>query len=240
MTKIRWIFFDCFNTLIDDFDDEGKITGLGPIEKIPVQKGWFSSIQAFREAYDRGRASLWGKKNGECSLDQRLTYTLSKQTQQSKSAIDDLVELMMSVNAVEYPKTVRPTPGVCSMLEAWQGRFRFGVVSNFYMAHWPEQLLSDFKLRQYFDFVIDSTAENCRKPDTAIYRRALERAKASADEVLFIGDDHLNDVLKPRELGMQALHRCRHNQRPAVIKSPEVYPINDWEDFRPSSYNFSS
>lgn len=241
MSKIRWIFFDCFNTLIDDFDSEGDITGLGPIEHIPVQTGWFSSRSDFTEAYDKGRASLWGKSNGECPLDTRLTYTFSTETQQSKGAIDNMVEKMMRINSVEYPKTVRLTPGVLEMLEAWKGRFHFAVVSNFYMPNWPARLLQKFKLLPYFDFVIDSAEEDCRKPEALIYQRALDRAKASADEVLFIGDDHLNDVLMPRKLGMQALHRCRYGDRPNIIKSPERQPIMDWKEFKPGgSHDFST
>ena len=32
-----WIFFDCFNTLLDDFDDAGDESGIGSIARHPVE-----------------------------------------------------------------------------------------------------------------------------------------------------------------------------------------------------------
>ena len=122
------------------------------------------------------------------------------------------------------------------MLEAWKGHYRFAVVSNFYMPNWPAQLLERFGLLHHFEFVIDSAAEDCRKPESAFYQIALERAKAKPEEVIFIGDDHRNDVLAPRELGMRALHRARYQQRPGIEKSPESDAIVDWDDFRPDRW----
>lgn len=34
-----WIFFDCFNTLLDDFDEAGDESGLGSILDLPVREG---------------------------------------------------------------------------------------------------------------------------------------------------------------------------------------------------------
>jgi hypothetical protein len=31
-----WIFFDCFNTLIDDFDESGDESGLGSLPRLAV------------------------------------------------------------------------------------------------------------------------------------------------------------------------------------------------------------
>ncbi len=35
MNEFDWIVFDCFNTLIDDFDQAGDESGLGPMEHYP-------------------------------------------------------------------------------------------------------------------------------------------------------------------------------------------------------------
>ena len=35
----RWIFFDCFNTLLDDFDETGDESGLGSILDLSVREG---------------------------------------------------------------------------------------------------------------------------------------------------------------------------------------------------------
>ena len=46
-----WIFFDCFNTLIDDFDQSGDESGLGSLPIISVENGWFQTESDFVAAY---------------------------------------------------------------------------------------------------------------------------------------------------------------------------------------------
>ena len=41
-----WIFFDCFNTLLDDFDETGDESGLSPIVHLPVRDGYFATLRA--------------------------------------------------------------------------------------------------------------------------------------------------------------------------------------------------
>lgn len=36
-----WIFFDCFNTLIDDFDPGGDESGLCSLPELAVTQGYF-------------------------------------------------------------------------------------------------------------------------------------------------------------------------------------------------------
>lgn len=236
MDPIDWIFFDCFNTLIDDFDERGEITGLGPTEAIPVQAGWFKSIEAFRDAYESCRVEHWGDRGGETPLDERLRFTFKRECDQSPQTIEAMVQHMLEVNEREYPKTLRITPGAPNMLEAWAPHVSMGVVSNFYLPHWPERMLEGLGLAHHFAFVVDSAAENTRKPEDRIYQIALERAKTEPSRVLFVGDDHLRDVIKPKSLGMQALHRCRHGQRPNMPASPEPDAITDWSTFRPQNF----
>lgn len=46
-----WIFFDCFNTLIDDFDESGDESGLGSLPVLAVQHGFFAAPADFVSAY---------------------------------------------------------------------------------------------------------------------------------------------------------------------------------------------
>ncbi len=56
------------------------------------------------------------------------------------------------------------------------------------------------------NFVIFSSDFGYQKPDPRIYTAALGRMNLLPENVLFIGDNHENDVTIPRRLGMQALH----------------------------------
>lgn len=50
------------------------------------------------------------------------------------------------------------------------------------------------------------------KPDPAFYARVIAEAAVAPEEILFVGDNILNDVAAPRAAGMQAAHvdRRRH------------------------------
>ena len=60
---MQWVFFDCFNTLVDDFDAEGAIDGLETIAHLPVAAGLFESQAAFRSAYRTARQYNWWQTN---------------------------------------------------------------------------------------------------------------------------------------------------------------------------------
>ena len=49
--SIEWIFFDCFNTLIDDFDQDGDESGLGPMQHLPVEAGLYDTVYDLRKDY---------------------------------------------------------------------------------------------------------------------------------------------------------------------------------------------
>ncbi len=64
--------------------------------------------------------------------------------------------------------------------------YRLGVISN-----WDcglEALLDDMGMLRYFDVVISSAAEHCRKPHPDIFLRALERMGVAAERAVHVGD----------------------------------------------------
>lgn len=233
----RWIFFDCFNTLLDDFDETGDESGLSSIVNLPVREGYFATARDFVNAYSRWRKNqLTGSDSREVLLTDRLTDVLATSAMTGRKAVHRLVKAMVDEFERSYPKQVRPTSGVEAMLASWHGRVRMGVVSNFYLPGWPEQLLADHGMLQYFEFVIDSAAIGFRKPGAEIYREALRQAGLKDDragDVLFIGDNLRNDVLGPRSLGMSAIYFDRSLDRPTAIREEWADSITRWDEFRP-------
>ena len=60
------------------------------------------------------------------------------------------------------------------------------------------------EIMELFDFVIESSKENVRKPDPEFYLRACERGKVNPAEVVFLDDLGIN--LKPaKKLGMKTI-----------------------------------
>lgn len=237
MNEFDWIFFDCFNTLIDDFDATGDESGLGPIAHLPVEAGIYPAAAAFQQDYLQWRQQQWTTQWREVTLPERFREILrSRSPQLSGEYVDAVVAEMLKSFEVEYPKTLRLPQGVAEMLDHWQGRVHMGVVSNFPLSYWPEKLLEQYGLRRHFDFVLDSAACGWKKPGLEIYQAACRLADvtdSAISSILFIGDNLKNDVLTPMQLGMQAIYFDRSHERPTSAKAPEqVSTITHWSQFR--------
>lgn len=115
------------------------------------------------------------------------------------------------------------------MLRAWAGKARLAVVSNFFVADFPDRLLRASGLRDYFEFVIDSSQVGFRKPAPEIFGAALERAGlAEARRAIFIGDDATADMRGARAAGMRPIHYV-----PDGARSNETERLGHWDQFRP-------
>lgn len=234
-----WIIFDCFNTLIDDFDNNGDESGLCSLPALAVEMGLFEGKRDFLSAYYAVRAASV-EDGHEVLLTDRLIQTLRKSTALGNQDIASKVATLMERWSQEYPAILRPTPGVHEMLNRWRGRKRLGVVSNFYVPELPAQYLQGFGLLEGFDFVLDSAAFGFKKPDPRIFHQALSLAGLSpgeASKVLFIGDRLELDVYPSKASGMQTLHFNRSRSRPGIAPSPAgVAAIYDWTEFDESAH----
>ena len=230
-----WIFFDCFNTLVDDFDEDGDESGLGSLPTLAVELGFFTVIADFLTAYARARSVH--PDGRETPLDERLKRTLgSAPSSPSLAEIASALPLLLTRWQEDYLRLIRPTPGVQAMLAYWSARKPAGVVSNFFLPDRPAQYLERFGLRPHFRFVIDSARLGYRKPHHRIFHHALAQAgltPADAHRVLYIGDRNDLDIHPARQLGMQVMHFNRSRSRRGVDSTPEgVAAIHDWEEFR--------
>ena len=223
-----WIFFDCFNTLLDEHDGLTDESGMAPIAHIPVAAGLFDTAEQFHAAYLHWRRSAWPNPldSVEIPLARRLHTVLGKRT---SNDVAPLVAEMVAAFETGYPLTLTLTAGVEAMLDAWQNHARLAVVSNFFIAGGPSALLDRFGLLERFEFVLDSAALGWKKPDRHIYEAALGNAGCTPDEAMFVGDNLNNDVLAPLALGFDGIYLNRRGTRvPGGVRA-----ILDWNEFRP-------
>jgi putative hydrolase of the HAD superfamily len=75
-----------------------------------------------------------------------------------------------------------------------------GIVSNY--EAWLEDLLERLGVRDRFPVRVISGVVGVEKPDERIYRLALERAEARAEEAVYVGDNPEFDVWPAAALGM--------------------------------------
>ncbi|NND07945.1 MAG: HAD family hydrolase [Saprospiraceae bacterium] len=233
--EIAWIFFDCFNTLIDDFDQSGDESGVIPLGVVAKEAGWCQDPTEFHHAYLSWRRSYWdGSHWRELSLEDRLTHVLDARKDRLSQPLTKVVRSMVDLFFESFPPSVRLTPGVESMLEKLQGKVKMGVVSNFFVPGMPEALLTNFGLHHFFDFILDSAQVGLKKPHPEIYQTALGKTDLLSNEtskILFVGDSLQNDYYAPRTIKLSSLFFDRSKERPSPPAQVGIDHIQHWDQF---------
>lgn len=88
-----------------------------------------------------------------------------------------------------------------TVLERLAGRYRLGVVSNFYGN--VERILADAGFAPLLTVVADSNRVGAMKPDGRIFEYALAALGTAPARTLHVGDSHERDVRAARTLGMR-------------------------------------
>ena len=98
----------------------------------------------------------------------------------------------------------RPNPQAPAVLERLQRLgLAVGIISN--SGGNIEEIIRKQGLAPYFRFVLDSRVVGVEKPDPRIFQMALERAKVSPAEAVYIGDLYSVDVVGSRAAGLDAI-----------------------------------
>ncbi len=116
-------------------------------------------------------------------------------------------------------------PEAKEVLEALKGRYRLGLLSN-NIVEYARGPLEHLGLERFFDVVVISGEENTRKPEPAIFHRALERIGAKPSEAMMVGDSLLEDVAASQRVGMTAVWVNRSCEKPKLDVTPD-YTIGD-------------
>jgi len=125
-----------------------------------------------------------------------------------------------------YQELRRAVPGVRRLLERLQGRTVIGVVTNNEVAEQEEKL--DFLgFRPLIDFMLVSAGVGIAKPDPGIFRLALERARATPEATVMIGDSWRSDVLGAWNTGIRPVWFNRFH-----LSRPEPLPVRELDSFR--------
>lgn len=228
----EWIFFDCFNTLIDDFDPSGDESGLGTLPELAVELGAARDRKQFLAAYRRS-CPIDSGDYAEVLFTQRLAAVVASTGQLPPDSHGKVLQQLLDHWHAEYEPSLRLTPGTTEMLAHWHGARRLAVVSNFYLPGYPRRYLERFGIAHYFEFVLDSASCGHRKPGALIFEMALRSAGCAPTDVLFIGDRPDLDIEPAHRQGMAVLHLDRSSTRPRSAKTPAGFQaVRHWDEFR--------
>ena len=200
MQKPRMILFDYAHTLLYEPD----------VDFIRGEKAVFPHVIANPQGVTPEEASRLGTELFLAARDCRHSGWELHEHQMLRLKYD-LLGLRFDLPLPELEKLLwtatspgAPMPGVQEMLAGLRERgIRTGVISNL---GWTGKALTDRLHRllpeHAFDFVIASSDYGVRKPDPLIFRAALAKAKLTAQEVWFCGDQIHADVFGAQNAGI--------------------------------------
>jgi putative hydrolase of the HAD superfamily len=119
--------------------------------------------------------------------------------------------------------------GLCTLPEDTASALRelrsrelvLGVITNGQGAR-QRRKLAGLGLADAFDVVLVSGEEGVRKPDRAIFERALARCGVRAHEAVFVGDHPVADVRGARDAGLMAVWKYVPYWPPVVADAPVI------------------
>lgn len=106
-------------------------------------------------------------------------------------------------------------PDTVPILESLKAKgVPMGIISN-YGTHLLD-LLPKLELFDYFNFVIVSAIVGVTKPHPRIFEIAIEEAGVPPEQILYVGDNYLDDVVGANNVGMDAVLINRPERQPGI------------------------
>ena len=201
---IKHIFFDLDHT-IWDFDKNAEETLNELYEQYELANLGPASAAEFIATYTENNHQLWaayhvGKITKETLRAERFSKTFIQ-----LGIPPDLIPVQFEDDYVRLtPMRKNLFPGTEKVLAYLQQKYELHIISNGF----KESTLTKMEvcgLNCYFKNVIISEDVGINKPDKAIFEYALDKAKASKQESIMIGDSIEADIRGALGYGIQAI-----------------------------------
>jgi putative hydrolase of the HAD superfamily len=206
---VKGVFFD-YGGVVEDLQSDRTTFQKGVsilsemLEDAGIRMGAEDLARSLREG--QGDYEKWYRKNEYRELPNEEIWSrffLKKQcgTLGRRKKIESMAEELSSVYEFYLYKR-RPPPGMVEVLKTlFQNRFVLSMVSNTMSRTLIPERLQKFGVDRYFGTVVLSMETGMRKPNAAIFERALRQAGLQPAQCLFIGDTVSRDIEGSRRAG---------------------------------------
>jgi putative hydrolase of the HAD superfamily len=199
---IRAVIFDLWDTLID-FD--------------PVIGRAFQDRVAERLGRDPDElATLWVEGRARRESGPLRDYLLEL------GAEEDAAEELAALRLESTRPLLKPRPGALETLAELRRRgYLLGLITV--CSEEVEELWEETPFAGLFDATVFSCSAGVRKPDSRIYRLALDELEVDPGEAIFVGDGANDELAGAERVGMRAvlIHRAG--------EEPQWDELRDWQ-----------
>jgi putative hydrolase of the HAD superfamily len=204
---IQAILFDLYGTLIDIETDESLEEIYRGIAHYLTYQGVYVSRREVRDCYYRiikQQRAESGEEYPEIDVELIWNTLLEQEGMKGSAKRRELNRILAQLYRGISRKRLRLYPDVKRVLDRLKPRYRIGVISDAQ----PSYALPEIKavgLDGYFDPIIISADYGFRKPDSRLFRHALEIMNLTAAEVIYVGNDMYRDIHGAQQLGIKSI-----------------------------------
>jgi putative hydrolase of the HAD superfamily len=118
---------------------------------------------------------------------------------------DTRIKMAVNVFFEDYVNSSELRPCAKEMLAEASKKHKLGLISNFTHAPVIYCSLRKLGIGKFFNAVLVSEAVGWRKPHVKIFKEALRKLDAKAEETVYVGDSPLEDIKGAKALGMKTI-----------------------------------
>jgi len=200
----KHIFLDLDRTLWD-FDAAAEVAFERIYDKYDLKRLGIPSAHEFHEVYHPLNEQLWVLYRADKINKDELNRTRFMKPLEHYGIHDVELADHLSEDYVYWsPRIVRLVPGTMELLDYLKPKYHLHLITNGFQEV-QHTKLSGSGLEPYFETLTVSEEVGVKKPNPEIFRYALRKANATAEESLMIGDEMAVDIDGARAVGMDTL-----------------------------------
>ena len=200
------VIFDFIGTLtnVRNYSMDDSKAKLG---KAIVESGFDVSEERFLEAYTEAHEKYRVVRYQELVEVTNAVWISDALNCLGLSVGSEDVRIKTAVNAFfeDYIDSLELRPCAKELLRETSTDHRLGLISNFTYAPVIHAALRKLEINRYFNAILISEETGWRKPNAKIFREALRRLQAKAEETVYIGDSPLEDIKGAKTTGMKTV-----------------------------------
>lgn len=222
----KHIFFDLDHTLWD-FERNAEETKREMFENYHLKAKGIESYESFREKYIVINQALWALYREDKIEKDELNFRRFYDTLILFGINDrNLSEEMASAFIRGITSKTYLFPYTRELLDYLFAKYPLHIITNgFEEVQYGK--LKNSGLGKYFTTIITSEAAGSKKPDSEIFRYALQEAGAEATESIMMGDDLEIDIAGARQMGIDQIFVNHDNKKHHEMVTMEVFSLDE-------------
>ena len=226
--KYHHLFFDLDRTLWD-FDAAAEVAFERIYEQYNLNSLGIPSAHEFHEVYHPLNERLWELYREDKITKADLNRTRFLKPLEHYGIHDVKLADHLSEDYVYWsPRIVRLVPGTMELLEYLKPKYHLHLITNGF-EEVQDTKLALSGMKPYFETLTVSEEVGVKKPNPEIFQYALNKAHATAEESLMIGDEMAVDIDGARAAGIDTV---LFNPRGEKIEGTRTFEVRNLQEIK--------